>query len=56
MIEIEVALVITNEVPAILPNLTLVAPRKLVPMMVTTFPPIEDPDATERDVIVGTVR
>jgi hypothetical protein len=41
-------------VAASVPNLTLVAVRKLVPFIVTTVPPAEDPLVGEMLTMVGT--
>ena len=35
------------------PNFTAVAPLKLLPVMVTEVPPLEDPEAGETEVMVG---
>ena len=51
--EICVALITVNEVALVLPNLTDVAPMKLVPEMVTALPPVVGPLVGEIDVTVG---
>ena len=48
---IDVALTTVNEVAAVPPKLTAVAPVKFVPVMVTTCPVL--PDVGLKDVIVG---
>ena len=50
---IEVALLITTEAAAVLPNLTVEAPVKLVPVIVTLVPPVVGPLVGEIDVTVG---
>jgi hypothetical protein len=47
---IEVALLTVNELAAVLPNFTAVAPVKLVPVMVTLVPPPVGPVLGETDV------
>ena len=53
---IEVALLTVNEVAAVLPNLTAVAPVKLVPVMATLVPPALGPLVGEIAVTVGAAR
>jgi hypothetical protein len=50
---IEVALLTVNEVALLLPNLTAVAPVKLVPVIVTLVPPEAGPLVGEIAVTVG---
>ena len=54
---IEVALVLTIDVPAVPPNVTADVPVKLVPVIVTVVPPAVGPEANpvadNTDVIVG---
>src|SRR5205823_1380537 len=49
-----VALLMVKEVALLLPNLTAVAPVKLVPLMVTEVPPAAGPLVGEIEVTVGT--
>ena len=53
VIRMEVAETTVRAVPATVPNLTLVAPVKLVPVKVTTVPPAVGPEAGVIDVITG---
>ena len=50
---IEVALLTVNEVAAVAPNFTAVAPVKLVPVMVTDVPPSVVPAVGLIEVTVG---
>ena len=50
---IDVALLTVNVVATIPPNLTAVAPVKLLPVMVTGVPPAAEPLAGEIEVTVG---
>ena len=50
---IEVALLTTNDVAAVAPNFTLVAPAKFVPVMVTLVPPALGPVFGLMAVTVG---
>ena len=50
---IEVAELTVNNVAAVAPNLTAVAPLKLVPVMVTRVPPAVEPLAGLRPVTVA---
>jgi hypothetical protein len=50
---IEVALLTVNELAAVLPNFTAVAPVKLAPVMATLVPPVVGPLLGETDVTVG---
>ena len=50
---IEVALLTVNEVAAVAPNFTAVAPVKLVPVMVTEVPPAAGPVVGLTIVTVG---
>jgi hypothetical protein len=53
MAVIWVALLTVNEVAAVLPNLTMVAPVKLLPVIVTLVPPVVGPVFGPIDVTVG---
>jgi hypothetical protein len=53
MAVIWVALLTVNEVAAVLPNLTMVAPVKLLPVIVTLVPPMVGPAFGPIDVTVG---
>ena len=53
---IDVALLTVNEVAAVPPNRTAVAPVKLLPVMVTGVPPAAGPLFGEIDVTVGAAR
>ena len=50
---IEVALLTLNDAAPVLPNLTAVAPVKLVPVIVTLVPPPGGPLFGEIEVTVG---
>ena len=50
---IEVELVLTIEVPAVPPKVTLVVPPKFVPVIVTIVEPVAGPETGETDEIVG---
>jgi hypothetical protein len=50
---IEVALLTVNELAAAAPNLTAVAPVKLVPVTVTLVPPPVGPTLGDTEVTVG---
>jgi hypothetical protein len=50
---IEVAELTTTPVPAAVPNLTAVAPVKLIPEMVTLVPPAAGPDFGDTEVTQG---
>ena len=47
------ALLTVNEVAALAPNLTAVAPVKLVPLIVTLVPPATSPDGGASELSVG---
>ena len=49
----DVAVSLDRLVPATVPNVTAVAPLRLVPVTVTTVPPAAGPEAGEMLVIVG---
>ena len=49
----DVAELTVNPVALVAPNLTAVAPVKLVPVMVTVVPPPDGPDVGEIEVTVG---
>jgi hypothetical protein len=51
---IEVALLTVNELAAVAPNLTAVAPVKLVPVTVTLVPPPAGPTLGDTEVTAGT--
>jgi hypothetical protein len=53
MAVIWVALLTVNEAAAVLPNLTMVAPVKLLPVIVTLVPPVVGPAFGPIDVTVG---
>src|SRR5579864_9300098 len=55
VIEIEVEELTTSPVPAVVPNLTTVAPVKPVPVMVTGVPPVVGPVLGLTLVTVGGV-
>ena len=50
---IDVAETAEKVVAAVAPNITAVAPLRLVPVMVTVVPPAPGPNIGEIDVIVG---
>jgi hypothetical protein len=50
---IEVAELTVKPVAGVAPNVTAVAPAKLVPVMVTVVPPAVGPEVGEIEVIVG---
>ena len=50
---IEVAELTVKPVAGVAPNVTAVAPVKLVPVIVTEVPPVDGPDVGEIEVIVG---
>ena len=52
---IEVELLTVNDVALVLPNLTAVAPVKLVPVMATPVPPVVGPEFGFTLVTVGAV-
>jgi len=53
---IDVALVTENEVAVVAPNLTAVAPVKLLPLMVTDVPPVAGPLFGEIEVTDGAAK
>jgi hypothetical protein len=50
---IEVAELTVKPVAGVAPNVTAVAPVKLVPVIVTEVPPVDGPDVGEIEVTVG---
>ena len=50
---IEVAELTVKPVAGVAPNVTAVAPVKLVPVIVTEVPPLDGPDVGEIEVTVG---
>ena len=50
---IEVAELTVKPVAGVAPNVTAVAPVKLVPVIVTEVPPVDGPDVGEIKVTVG---
>jgi hypothetical protein len=53
MAVIWVALLTVKDLAAVLPNLTMVAPVRLLPVIVTLVPPVVGPAFGSTDVTVG---